>query len=186
MNRQTALIVALVAVLVLIAYWFLLIGPKRSELAETEDMIDTVQQEQLTLQSRLTELRDVRRRAPELEAFLAASQALVPPDAALPATVRSLQLASDASGVTLTTIAPGAPSAGQGVRTLSLSLTLRGGYFQLVDFLRRIEDPAIVSRAIEFTSITLSPTDYPTLSASLSGQMYMAPPAPPAAEEGGS
>lgn len=185
MNRQTILIVALVGILVLVAYWFLLLSPKRSEKADVEAQIESVQTQQQQLQSRLSQLREVRRQAPELEAFLSASQSLIPPDPALPATLRSLQLAADASGVTLSTISPGTPAGGDdaSIQTMSLSLTVSGGYYQIVDLLRRIEDPSIVSRALVFNTVSLAPSEYPILTASLGGEMYVAPPTAPA--EGG-
>lgn len=187
MNRQIALVAALGAVLLLVAFYFLGWAPKSEEVAEIEAQIETVLAQQSTAQQRIRQLEDVRSRAPQIEADLAASEAVLPSEAALPSALRQLQLAADDSGVTLLTIQPGrpAPVGSDGVASISLSLSLTGSYFQTIDFLRRVEDPTLVPRAILLDTAALAPTEYPELAVTLSGQMFAfvgLPPAPPAPE----
>lgn len=179
MNRQSLLLSAVAAVLVLAVYWMFLLSPKRKALVEAEAEIAAAIDQQASLQNRINALRDVRAQAPSVEARLAATEALLPADAALPATLRQLQLAADESGMVLSALSPGTPAAVDvegvppGVSQMSLSLSMTGSYFQVIDFLRRIGDPTITPRAILFDSISLGPAGYPTLSVSLSGRMFV-------------
>lgn len=178
MSRQAILLSILAAVLVVVAWFFLFFQPKNDEIAEIEEQIDQVQQEQQRLENRIEELREVRSEAPEIEARLAAAESVIPRDPALPSALRQLQLAADDSGVELVSVGPSAPAPAQGedvppgLAQLSLSVQIQGGYFQIVDFLRRVEDPTIVARGILWDSVSLSASEYPTLSASLSGRMF--------------
>jgi hypothetical protein len=47
-----------------------------------------------------------------------------------------------------------------------------GGYFQVVDFLRRLEDPVVTPRGVLVQSVTASPGELPTLSVSVSVVMF--------------
>lgn len=191
MNRQTLLLSGLVVVLVVAVWFFFLFQPKQDEVAEIEEEIVGTEQQIVTTQRRIRQLQDVRERAPAIESQLVAAESVIPADPALPAMVRQLQLAADESGVSLTSISPGRPSAVGGdagdLAQLSLSLSLEGGYFQVVDFLRRLEDPTIVARGILVEGATLSPSEYPTLAVSLSARMFArltVPAAPAPAEDG--
>ncbi len=179
MNRQTTLLAAVGAVLILALYWMFLLGPKRTELSETNDAITAAIDQQRTLTNRINALQDVRAAAPAAESRLAATEALLPSSAALPATLRQLQLAADESGLTLNTVSPGPPSpvtlanVAGGVSSMTLSVSMSGSYFQIVDFLRRIGDPQITPRAILWQSAAVGLGEYPELSLSLSGNMYI-------------
>lgn len=178
MNRQSIIVAALVGVLVVAGYYFLLFKPRSDEVAEIEDQIEQVVQQQTALRSRIAALEEVRSQAPEIEARLAAAEAVIPRDPALPSALRQLQLAADDSGLELVSITPGRPDgadvdgAPPELASLSLSLALNGGYFQIVDFLRRVEDPSIVPRGVLWTSVALGVDEYPTLTANLSGEMF--------------
>lgn len=197
MNRQTGLLTLAGVVVVLVLYYLFVWSPMDNEVADLETQIDetVAQQEQVT--SDIRRLEDVRARAPEIEAALAAAQSIVPYDSALPGALRQLQVAADESGATLVSVQPGRPSAVEDsgvpeigertLTTLTLSVQMSGGYYQLVDFLRRVETPAITPRGVVWSSMSVSPEEYPTLTMSLSGQMYaLLEPAPGGdGEEGG-
>lgn len=190
-TRILALVSGLVAVLLAAGFFLLLYQPKNDEVADLEEQAATLQAQQAQLTSQISRLKQVRREAPDIEAQLAAAEAVIPRSAALPVFVRQMQQAADDSGVTLLSLSPGAPSAvadgPDGLASISVSASVTGGYFQLVDFLRRLEDPSITARGFLWTSAGVAPSEYPTLSLSLSGEMFAylpgAPqPAPPAPE----
>lgn len=178
MNRQGILLGAVAAVLVFAVYWMFLFSPKREEYRVAQDATASAIQEQGNLTTQINTLRDVRARAPQVEAQLAATEALIPSGPALSPTLRQLQLAADESGLDLIAVAPGPPAAlvleglPAGAASMSLSLQLSGSYFQIIDFLRRIEDPTITPRAILWNSMSIGPSDYPTLSLTVLGTMF--------------
>lgn len=184
MSRQTVLLVAVGAVVLVILFYLFGWKPKSDQLAEIEVQTEDAIAQQSLLQSEIATLESVRATAPEIEAALAAAESLVPRDAALPAALRQLQLAADDSGVTLLSIAPGRPTADEAIPELariSVAITAEGSYFQLVDFLRRLEDPTITPRVVLFENVAITLAEYPTLGAALTGAMFAVLPAPPAA-----
>lgn len=187
MKRATLLLAVLGTILVVVAWYFLVMSPKAEELAAVELEIEGVQGEQTTTQTRITALQGVRERAPQMQAELAASESLLPRETALPSALRQLQQAADASGATLMSVSPSRPTAVEGadptLYQMQLTLELRGRYFQMVDVLRRLEDPAISARGISWSSATLNIGDAaPELVVSLTGRMFAVLPAPPAPE----
>ena len=185
MNRQATLLGALGLILLLVLFYLFAWQPKNEELAEVRTEIDAAVAQQSLLETQIATLEGVRATAPEIESALAAAESLVPREAALPSALRQLQLAADDSGVVLFSIAPGRPVAhdtAPELARISLSIAAEGSYFQLVDFLRRIEDPAITPRVILFDNVSVSIAEYPTLGAALTGSMYAVLPAPPSTE----
>jgi Tfp pilus assembly protein PilO len=190
MKRQTVLLAVLAAILVVTLFWLLAYQPSRTELAEVQEQIAAQQQQQLQLESELRRLQDVRLDAPGAEAALAAAEAVIPRDAALPAALRQLQVAADESGAVLRSVSTGRPAqvegGTEGLSAISVNVELLGGYFQVVDFLRRIEDPAISPRGLRWASVTVAKDEHPTLAANLSGDVFTmlpsAPPPPPVGE----
>jgi Tfp pilus assembly protein PilO len=191
MNRTALVLSVLGAVIVIVLFFIFVFQPAREELAEVEDQIALEQTEQGRLEGEIERLRLVREQAPTVEAELAAADAIVPTDPALPALVRQLQLAADEAGITLASVTTSRPVALEGAPTeglssIEVSTQLEGGYFQIVDFLRRIEDPAISPRGIEWVNTTVTRDDegYPDLSVTLAGRAYavLEVPVPPEPE----
>lgn len=179
---QKYLIAGLIGLLVLALGWMFLINPNLQERAELQESAENARAEQQALRTQIARLQQVRAESPELEALLVAADSLVPrDDAALPATVRQLQMAADDAGAQLLSVAMTRPAVPQsatdtpfpaGIAQIGITVTVEGGYFQLVDFLRRIEDPVVSPRAILWSQATLTVSEYPTLSVSLAGNMY--------------
>ena len=176
MTRVGWLLTALLCVLLGVGWYFLLFQPTSEEIevvrTDTEATLDQAAQQR----ARANELRAVRQSAPEAEAALAAGQTLVPEGAAIPALFRQLQQAADDAGVRLNTLSPSAPSVEtrneQELAVIAVSMSVTGSYFQVVDLARRIEDPLLTPRALQWTSASLSPAEYPELSVTLSGQVF--------------
>lgn len=188
MTRIQLVLAGLAAVLVVVLFWLLLWSPQGDEIDEVRAEIEDVEQEQATTQSRIDSLRSVRDDAPELEALLAAGNSVLPRDTALPSMLRQLQTAADESGATLSSVSPGRPQpveeGEEGLAALSLSAQMEGSYFQVVDFLRRVEQAEITPRGITWSDLTMSVSEYPELAVSLNGEMFaLLPDAPPPSEE---
>lgn len=188
MNSRVAFLLAgLGAVLLVVLFWLFLWNPKSDEIEQIEAQIETAKTQQATLRTQIARLEDVRARAPEIEAQLAAAESVVPRDVALPTMVRAMQLAATDSGVDLISISPAQPEAfSEEVAELAripVTVQIFGSYFQIVDFLRRLEDPAITARGIEWETLNVIEQQYPTLQAVVSGEMYAIVPALPVVEE---
>ena len=186
MSRQTGILAALGFVLVAVLFYFFVWSPKSDEIEQIEAEIETVEQQQAVLQQRISALQEVRNNAPELEAAVVAAESIVPRDIAQASAIRQLQLAADESGVDLPTVTFGRPTqiqdAEPGLASIQVSVQILGGYYQIVDFYRRVEDPTISPRGFTWDTVNLAAEEYPTLTAAASGSMYALLPTPPAPE----
>lgn len=99
-----------ICVLLTVAAWFLLIGPKRAEAADLRDQ--TVAQDQANDQTRLRiqQLKAQYAELPAKQAELAVIKQQLPDNPALPTLIRTLTAMADASGVTLVSLAPAPPA----------------------------------------------------------------------------
>jgi Tfp pilus assembly protein PilO len=172
--------------------WSVLISPKRSEAAALRTQADQQTSQNATLSAQISMLKAQAKDLPKQQARLAAVAAKIPDNPALPALIRALTAAADQAGVELTTLAPAAPApvtaappagivTAAGVspsaakpatasspvsvgtlKSISLSLTVVGGYFQVEQFLDRVEN---LSRAAKVTGFTLAPGSNPVKAA---------------------
>lgn len=176
MTRQAKLLAVLGTALVVVLFWLLLWKPQSDELTQVRDAIAATQDQQAAAQQTIQRLKDVRARAPEIEADLVAAESIVPTSASLPATLRQFQLAADDAGASLVSVTPGRPTAvvgdTRGLAELSLAVQVEGSYFQIVDVLRRLEDPSITARGIVWDLMDVAVEEYPTLTLTLSGRMF--------------
>lgn len=186
MNRQTGILAALAVVLVAALFYFFVWQPKDAEIAEIEEQIASAEQQQQQLERQIRELQEVRTNAPELEAAIVAAESVVPRDIGQASAIRQLQLAADGSGVDLPSVSFSEPAqlenAPAGLAELTISVQVQGGYYQIVDFYRRVEDPAITPRGVVWRDLSVSASDYPTLSATTSGSIFALLPTPPEPE----
>jgi Tfp pilus assembly protein PilO len=180
MTRVQILLSVLAAGLVVALFWLLLWSPQSEELEELRAETESIENQQAVTANRISDLESVRDDAPEQEALLASARAVVPGDAGLPGFLRQLQLAADDSNLSLVAVAPARPTevtaegADQSLHNINMTVELQGSYFQVVDFLRRIEDPAITPRGMVWNALSISgdPEEYPSLSVSLQGDLY--------------
>ena len=191
MSRQSILLSVLAAVLVIALWWLFVFTPGQDQLETIQTEIDAAQNEQSSLEQRIAALESVRSRAPEIEAAIARVQSIVPSDPALAAALRQIVAAAEDAGVDIEALNATRPAGDEteadalGLFTQNLNLTVTGSYFQVVDFVRRIEDPQITARGIVFNNLTMAVSDYPDLTVALTGRMFsVLDPVPEPAAEG--
>jgi Tfp pilus assembly protein PilO len=177
MKRSMLILLPLVAVALIVVSFVFLIKPQMDQAAELREEAAAIRTQQEQARGQIAALARVRETSPTVEAELAAISAIIPQDPALPSALRQFQMAAQDSGVTLTSMAPSAPtnaniSDAPNLASISWSLSIEGGYFQVVDFLRRLEDPVVTARGILVQSVTASPTELPTLSVSVTAVMF--------------
>ncbi len=109
-TRTWTLATAVVAILVLVAGWFLLIAPTRANAADIQ--AQTVDQEAANIQlaSKIEQLKVQAQDIPAMEAEIAKFRQLIPAQPALPSYIRSLTDISKAASVTLVSVEPQTPA----------------------------------------------------------------------------
>ncbi|MFP4311941.1 MAG: hypothetical protein ACLFS9_08185 [Nitriliruptoraceae bacterium] len=165
----------------IVALWFVLyLQPAREEVTDLETQRETVEATQQQLRTEIARLEQVRDDAPEQDATLGRREVLIPDDAGLPALLRQIQLAASESGVVLRTVSAGRPTpvgaeddpALQDLSSIQLTLAIEARYFQLIDLLRRFEDPDISGRGMLVETLTLAEEEYPVLNASVTVRSF--------------
>jgi type IV pilus assembly protein PilO len=152
-------VTGLVCVIVLVATWFVLVGPRRSEAAGYDDQRVEAEAANVTLQSKINELRKQFGDLQDKRDELARIRGELPPAADVADLVRSLSGLADASGVTITAITPGtataltpASAAGPAVVSIPVTVELSGTYTETTRFLRFLQTR--IDRAFLLTELS--------------------------------
>jgi Tfp pilus assembly protein PilO len=190
MKNPRALLGVLAVLLVGVLFWLLAWNPKQDEILALDEDIAAAQAEQAELQARIQRMETVRAEAPEVASLIAASEAIIPADPALPSALRQLQVAATDANLKLRSVSPGRPQPiedpevalepGTQLVAFDVAVIVEGSYFQIVDFLRRVEDPAITPRGLRWTQLSASQKEdgsYPLLMVDLIGRLYGVVPA---------
>ena len=108
-KKWVALAVAL-SLGVLAAGWFLLVQPKHTEADELRAQAEQQVSTNNAMRTHLAVLKAQARNLPKEQAKLARVSEKIPDNPALPALIRALTKASEASGVEFLSLTPGAPT----------------------------------------------------------------------------
>jgi Tfp pilus assembly protein PilO len=160
---------ALVAVLVLVAGWFLLVAPKQSEASDLKTQAQTQEDTNATLQTQIATLKQEYKSLPEQQAQLAKLHEQIPQTGQMPTYVTQLIAAADRSGVKLKTMTPQDPAtlgtAALGVTTTTTPLSpdslagqnvdveVEGSYFEIMKFESELET---LQRYVLVTGVTVA------------------------------
>ena len=148
MNRKVILLFV-GAAFGLVALWFLLLwSPQGGRLSDARDREQTAAATNSQLELRAARLAAAEERRPELTADLEALRVAVPDSPDLAQFLLDADTASTAAGVDFISISPTPPAASPTAglpSEIALSISVEGGYFQVLDFLNRLSSmPRIV------------------------------------------
>jgi Tfp pilus assembly protein PilO len=166
-TRRTELLVATAGmVLVLVVGTLLLVRPKQQAVAQATADRNAAIADSQALRDEVRALEALKADAAELRAKAEQAKSEFPTTPDLPALVEALQDAAGQSGVDLIAITPAAPKASTvqpELAEIATGVNVRGGYFQIQDFLSRVEnlvkgaDPARVPpRSVLVQSVSVS------------------------------
>ena len=163
--RGRLVIAILGAVIVCLLVFFFAVKPKRDELSDVREQIETENARTVQLQTELERLQALQANAPELEAELARIRGLVPVRPELPNIIFQIQEAANRAGIDFVDITPALPKQppeGAALAEIHMNLGAKGGYFAIQDFIRRLYD---LDRAFRYDGFTLSfeSADFPGL-----------------------
>jgi Pilus assembly protein, PilO len=120
----------------------LLVRPQRDAAAQANADERVAEAESQTLRDEIKALEALQANAPALREEARKAAAEFPPTPALSSLVSALQDAADQAGVELESVAPSPPQASKlqpGLAEITTQLKVNGGYFEIEDFLTRLE-----------------------------------------------
>jgi Tfp pilus assembly protein PilO len=175
-SKRGPLIAGAVVVVVVLMTILFLVLPKMGEVSDAKDELAQAKSEQTTLLSRKQALLDAQEQAPESRATIKEVDRQIPPTADEPGLILLLQNAAAAAGMDIVSFTPGTPvfDAATGLSTISVAISGEGTYFDVTEFMYRIET---LPRAAKTTTVSLSPgettgTGVPTLAVSATLEVY--------------
>lgn len=142
-NRNVILLGALASVLIVVAFYFLLLGPLLRSLDEQAAARDERQATLAELQAEVARLEEVRRDSPELQRQLLELNKRIPDQPEFETLVVQIEGIAEAAGVTQTQIVRGdpAPAEGGGDFTVQpFTMSFEGTYEELLEFLLLADD----------------------------------------------
>lgn len=158
MTRKIAL-VAVGASLTLFAAWFVLLwGPQGGDLADAQEREEVAAAANAELELRRDRLVAAQADAPVLQARVETLRVAIPDSPNLAQFILDANDAATASGVDFLSISPAPPAASvePGLpSSINLSISVDGGYFQVLDYLNRLD---AMDRIVVVDTLGLTPT----------------------------
>jgi type IV pilus assembly protein PilO len=139
-GREIYIITAVVAIVLIVAWYFLLFSPTQRKLSDLDQQVQSAQSSLDIAKQEVVKLESYKKTAPQSRAEIVRLGKMLPESEGIPGLIIELSKTADASGVAVTSIARGTTTPGSpfGIQTLNLQVT--GRYFDVEDFLYRLEE----------------------------------------------
>jgi len=138
-GREVYIITAVVAVVLIVAWYFLLLSPARTKLSDLDGQIQAQQTALATAKQDVARLESYKKTAPQSRAEIVRLGKMLPQSEGIPSLIIELTRTADASGVALNSITRGATQLGTPYGLQSVALQVTGRFFDVEDFLYRLE-----------------------------------------------
>ncbi|GAB3675069.1 type 4a pilus biogenesis protein PilO [Angustibacter aerolatus] len=184
-TRTWSLGAAVLALLLVVAAWFLLISPQRSQAAELRSQTAQQRDHNQSIELKTAQLKAQYASLSDREKDLAVIRRQLPDSAALPSLIRDLSVQAGVAGVDLVSVTPAAPTpytpgaaAGAatttaaapatGLQAIQTGVVASGTYAELNLYLMKLQKS--IARAYLLDTVSLAPLDG---AASTSDQLQM-------------
>ncbi len=162
-GKEIYIITAVVAVVLIVAWYFLLFSPKQRELDDLDQQVQSAQTALTEAQNKVVELEAYKKTAPQSRAEVVRLGKMLPTSEGIPGLIIELTKTAEASGVAVTSIARGTTTAGSPYGIQALTLQVGGRYFDVEDFLYRLEEYVafrnasfrVTGRLLQVTQLTM-------------------------------
>ena len=183
-NRNAILLGALGLVLILVAFYFLLLGPLLNNLEETAAARDERQDTLAELQAEVARLEEVRRSSPELQRQLLELNKRIPDQPEVETLVVQVEDIAQTAGVTQTEVVRGDPEPPEGGGDFTvqpITMSFEGTYEELLEFLLLADDLVrlmavnSVSYEVAEEGTTAAPDVEQNLAVEINAEVYFQP-----------
>ena len=142
-SRNVILLGVLGLVVLVVAFYLLLLGPLLENLGQQADTRDERQATLAEVQAQVARLEEVRRNSPELQRQLLELNKRIPTQPEVETLVVQIEDIAQSAGVTQTQIVrgdPGPPEGGGDFTVQPITMSFEGTYEELLEFLRLADD----------------------------------------------
>ena len=190
-KRDIGILIGLGLVVLLVAWYFLIIGPKRDDISKTEAQVQTEKKNYEDNTNRVRRLDEERNAARQTSGEILKLNKLIPVDAQVPSLIVELQQTANEAGIKFIRIEPSEPTPGGDSNTIvPFTMVFQGNFFDVNDFLYRVENYArmegndvnVSGRLLSVVSINVAepdlPPKFPQVKVELGVNAYMTNPPP--------
>lgn len=183
-SREVYIITAVIVAVVAAAWFFLFFKPLLHNLNSTSAQINQDQRGLTAAKADVVRLEGFRKTAPQTESDLLRLNKMMPSESGIPSVIIEITQTAQQSGLDFVSIQPGGVASGTpfGVETINLSFT--GRYYDLEDFLFRLESYVeylngtftVTGRLLQVTQIELASgpaPGFPNLAITLTVDAYL-------------
>jgi Tfp pilus assembly protein PilO len=183
-RKRDIFILAAIGLVAIVALWyFFLISPKRSEIVEINEQVQVERETFERNSARLKKLDQERAAAQEARGELLKLDKLVPGDEQMPSLIVELQKSANDAGIDFVKIEPDLPTPGLGASVIPIEMKFEGRFFDVNEFLYRVENYArlegaevnVSGRFLSVVEITLEEgefQDWPSVTVTLGINAY--------------
>jgi len=181
-GREIYIITAVVAVVLVVAWYFLLFSPTQRKLSDLGTQTESAQSALDMANQEVIKLESYKKTAPQSKAEIVRLGKMLPESEGIPGLIIELSKTAEASGVSVTSIARGTTTAGSPYGIQTLTLQVGGRYFDVEDFLYRLEEYVafrnasfrVTGRLLQVTQLTLQAATTSTTETTTSGSPPLA------------
>lgn len=138
-GKEIYIVTGVILVVVIVAWWFLFYGPERSDVKAYDEQIQTAQSTLASAKQDVLRLEGYKKTAPQTQADLLRLNKMMPAESGIPSVIVELTSTASQSGLDFVRIEPGEVTAGQTFGVEPITLNFTGLYYDLEDFLFRLE-----------------------------------------------
>lgn len=188
------MLIGAAAALGVLVFWFIFLwSPQGSKISKAKERKVQAESEQQELQLRIARLKSLQQQEPQKRAQLEGLRVAIPDEPNLAQFILDANTAANVSGIQFLSISPSPPAAATGPAgsapapattpaaagarpaVINLQLSISGGYFQIVDFVNRLDG---LSRLVVIDSLGLTAGPQATasstgLSVSITARMFV-------------
>jgi Tfp pilus assembly protein PilO len=162
-GREVYIITAVVAVVFIVAWYFLLFSPTQRNLSDLDSQIQSAQSALDMANQEVVKLESYKKTAPQSRAEIVRLGKMLPTSEGIPGLIIELTKTAEASGVGVTSIARGTTTPGNPYGIQTLTIQVSGRFFDVEDFLYRLEEYVafrnasfrVTGRLLQVTQLTM-------------------------------
>ena len=162
-GKEIYIITAVVAVVLIVAWYFLLFSPTQNKLSDLDEQIQSARARLTIAKQEVVQLESYKKTAPQSRAELVRLGKMLPESEGVPGLIVELTKTADASGVDVDIITRGTTTPGTPFGIQTAHPAGDGRFFDVEDFLYRLEEYVafrnasfrVTGRLLQVTKLTL-------------------------------